>query len=85
MVTLQQDIAKKFISALEEGKELDSDKVEEIRKLLSDDKKIKADDFVKIFSTPVRRVPRNSQARHQLRKGNLRDLRPEWNRQERCH
>ncbi|GAA5665612.1 MULTISPECIES: hypothetical protein [Alphaproteobacteria] len=53
MVTLQQDIAKKFISALEEGKELDSDKVEEIRKLLSDDKKIKADDFVKIFSTPV--------------------------------
>ncbi len=53
MVTLQQDIAKKFISALEEGKEFDSDKVEEIRKLLSDDKKIKADDFVKIFSTPV--------------------------------
>ena len=53
MATLQQDIATKFISALEEGKEVDSDKIEEIRKLLSDDKKIKADDFVKIFSTPV--------------------------------
>ncbi|WP_169313676.1 hypothetical protein [Polymorphum gilvum] len=53
MATLQQDIATKFISALEEAKEVDSDKIEEIRKLLSDDKKIKADDFVKIFSTPA--------------------------------
>lgn len=53
MATLQQDIATKFISALEEGKEVDSDKIEEIRKLLSDDKKIKADDFVRILSTPA--------------------------------
>lgn len=53
MATLQQDIATKFISALEEEKEVDSDKIEKIRKLLSDDKKIKADDFVKIFSTPA--------------------------------
>jgi len=53
MTTLQQDIATKFISALEEGKEVHSDKIEEIRKLLSDDKKIKVDDFVKIFTTPA--------------------------------
>lgn len=53
MATLQQDIATKFISALEEGKEVDSDKIKEIRKLLSDERKIKADDFVKIFSAPV--------------------------------
>lgn len=53
MATLQQDIATKFISALEEGKKFDSYKIEEIRKILLDDKKIKADDFVKIFSAPA--------------------------------
>lgn len=53
MVTLQQKIAEKFLSSLAEGKEVDPEKIEQIRKLLADGKKPKADDFVKIFTAPI--------------------------------
>jgi hypothetical protein len=53
MPTLQQDIAEKFLATLAEGKEVDPEKIELIRKLLADGKRPKADDLVKIFSTPV--------------------------------
>jgi hypothetical protein len=52
MATLQQNIAKKFLESLAEGKEVDPEKIEQIRKLLADGKKSKADDFMKIFSAP---------------------------------
>ena len=53
MATLQQNIANKFLAILAEGKDVDPGKIEQIRKLLADGKKPKADDFVKIFSAPV--------------------------------
>ncbi|MER8461018.1 hypothetical protein NKJ93_25715 [Mesorhizobium sp. M0028] len=53
MVTLYQNIASKFLAALAEDQKVDSDKIEQIRKLLANGKKLKAEDFVKIFSTPA--------------------------------
>ena len=52
MATLQQKIAQKFLATLAEGKDVDSEKIEKIRKLLADSRKPKADDFMKIFSAP---------------------------------
>ena len=53
MATLQQQIAEKFLAKLAESKHLDSDKIAQLKKLLSDNKKPKADDFVKVFSLPA--------------------------------
>jgi predicted transcriptional regulator len=53
MATLQQQIAEKFLAKLAESKQVDADKIEQLRKLLSDSKKVKADEFVKIFSLPA--------------------------------
>lgn len=53
MPTLYQNIANKFLAALAEDQKVDSDKIEQIRKLLANGKKLKADDFVKIFSAPA--------------------------------
>jgi hypothetical protein len=53
MVTLQQQIAEKFLAKLAESKEVDASKIEQLRALLADSKKIKADDFIKIFSLPA--------------------------------
>ena len=53
METLQQKIANKFLATLCEGKALDENKVEQLRKLLADSKKPKSDDFIKIFSAPA--------------------------------
>jgi len=50
MATLQQKIGEKFLATLAEGKALDAEKIEELRKLLADGKKPKADDFAKIFT-----------------------------------
>ncbi len=50
MATLQQKIGEKFLSTLAEGKAVDAEKIEQIRKLLAEAKKPKADDFVKIFA-----------------------------------
>jgi hypothetical protein len=53
MATLQQQIAEKFLAKLSESKELDAERIDELRSLLADSKKLKADEFVKIFSRPV--------------------------------
>lgn len=49
---LQQQIAEKFLARVAESKEVDAEKIDQIRSLLADGKKIKPDDFVKIFSLP---------------------------------
>ncbi len=53
MATLQQQIAEKFLAKLAESKDADAKKIEQLRKLLADSKKVKADDFVKIFALPA--------------------------------
>ncbi|MCA9464098.1 MAG: hypothetical protein KC643_01405 [Nitrospira sp.] len=53
MTTLQQKIAEKFLAKLAGSKDVDTAKVEELRILLADGKKPKADDFVSIFSLPA--------------------------------
>jgi len=53
METLRQKIASKFLATLREGKALDENKVEQLRKLLADSKKPKPDDFIKIFAAPA--------------------------------
>jgi predicted transcriptional regulator len=53
MATLQQQIAEKFLAKLAEAKEVDAAKIEQLRALLAEGKKPKADDFVRIFSLPA--------------------------------
>jgi preprotein translocase subunit Sss1 len=53
MATLQQQIAEKFLDKLAESKNVDAEKIGQIRALLSSSKKPKADEFVKIFSLPA--------------------------------
>jgi hypothetical protein len=52
MATLQQQIAEKFFAKLAESKSIDSEKIEQLRKLLAESKKLKAEELVKIFSLP---------------------------------
>ena len=53
MPTLQQQIAEQFLAALSKSKEMDPEKIDQLRILLANNKKPKADDFVKVFSQPV--------------------------------
>ena len=53
MATLQQQIAEKFLAKLAESKDVDAEKIDQLRKLLADSKKLKVDEFVKIFSLPA--------------------------------
>jgi hypothetical protein len=53
MATLQQQIAEKFLAKLAESKDVDAGKIGQLKKLLADPKKLKADDFVKVFSAPA--------------------------------
>jgi hypothetical protein len=53
MVTLQQQIAKKFLAKLSESKDVDKEKIDQLRTLLVDGKKIKAEELVRIFSLPA--------------------------------
>jgi hypothetical protein len=53
MATLQQQIAEKFLTKLSESKDMDAEKIDQLRSLLADSKKLKADEFVKIFSLPA--------------------------------
>ncbi len=54
MATLQQQIAEKFLVKLAQSKGVDAEKLDQLRTLLADSgKKLKADDFVKIFSAPA--------------------------------
>jgi hypothetical protein len=53
MVTLQQQIATKFLAKLAESKDVDQEKIDQLRTLLVDGKKVKAEDLVRIFSLPA--------------------------------
>jgi hypothetical protein len=53
MATLQQKIADKFLKKLEESKKVDPEKIDQLRSLLADGKKLKADKVVEIFSLPA--------------------------------
>lgn len=53
MSTIQQQIAEKFLARLALSTDVDAEKIEQIRNLLADGKKPKADDFVKIFTFPA--------------------------------
>jgi hypothetical protein len=53
MATLQQQIAGKFLAKLAESKKVDADKIDQLRALLADSKKLKAEEFVKVFSLPA--------------------------------
>jgi hypothetical protein len=53
MGTLQQQVASKFLAKLAESQQVDAGKIQQLRKLLTDSKKPKADDFVKIFTLPA--------------------------------
>ena len=51
MGTLQQQIAAKFLTRLAESKCVDADRIEQLRRLLANNKKLKADDLVRLFSS----------------------------------
>jgi hypothetical protein len=53
MATLQQQIAETFLAKLAESKAMDAEKIDKLRTLLSNSKKPKADDLVKIFTLPA--------------------------------
>jgi hypothetical protein len=53
MPTLQQHVADKFLARLAASGALDTDRIEQLRTLLAGNKKIKADDLVKLFSQPA--------------------------------
>jgi hypothetical protein len=50
MATLQQQIADRFLGRLAESKEVSAETIEKLRLSLAADKKLKAEDYVKIFS-----------------------------------
>lgn len=53
MSNLQQQIAEKFLASLAESKNLDTDKIDQLRQLLTRGKKPKADEFIRIFAVPA--------------------------------
>jgi hypothetical protein len=53
MATLQQQIAEKFLAKLAESKDVEAQIIDQLRILLADSKKLKADDLVKVFSQPA--------------------------------
>ena len=50
MPTLQQTVVKTFLADLADKKSLGEGKIEALQKLLAENLKVKADDFVKIFT-----------------------------------
>jgi hypothetical protein len=53
MSTLEQQIAEKFLAKLADREDFDAEKVAQLRSLLAESKKPKADDLVQIFSLPA--------------------------------
>jgi hypothetical protein len=51
MTTLYQQIGEKFLAELEKSPDVSLEKLEALRPLFADSKKLKADDLVKIFSS----------------------------------
>jgi hypothetical protein len=52
MPTLHRQIADKFLAKLADSKEVDTGKIEALKALLADTKRLKADEFVKVFTQP---------------------------------
>jgi hypothetical protein len=52
-MTLQQVIAEKFLAKISESRNLDAEKIEKLRSLLADRKRLKAEEFIRIFSLPA--------------------------------
>jgi hypothetical protein len=52
MATLQQRIAEKFLAKLTECKDVDDEKISQLRSLIANSKRLRAEEFVKIFSLP---------------------------------
>jgi hypothetical protein len=50
MTSLKQTIVEKFLADLAARKSLDEHKINALRKVLAENPKIKADDFLKIFA-----------------------------------
>ena len=53
MVTLDKQIADIFLTKLAQSKDVDAAVIEQLRILFAAGKKLRADDIVRIFSTPV--------------------------------
>jgi hypothetical protein len=51
--TLHQKIAERFLAKLAESKDLDAEKIDQLRDVLADKKKIKAENLIKIFNLPI--------------------------------
>ena len=51
MTTLYQQIGEKFLAELGKSPDVSPEKLEALRPLFADSKKVKADDLVKIFSS----------------------------------
>jgi hypothetical protein len=53
MATLQHTIAKKFLAKLSKPPDEDAAKIDQLKALLANGKKVKAEELVKIFSLPA--------------------------------
>ena len=53
MPTLQQQVTEKFLTKLAETDTLEPERIEELRALLAGGKKVKAEELVKLFSSPA--------------------------------
>jgi hypothetical protein len=53
MSTLHQHITEKFLSKLTESDDVDLVTVDKLRTLFSENKKVKPEDFIKIFTLPL--------------------------------
>jgi ribosomal protein S7 len=52
MATLQKQITEKFLVKLKESGEIHGDTVEQLQELMSNGKKLKADEIIKVFQQP---------------------------------
>jgi hypothetical protein len=53
MATLQRTIAEKFLAKLSKSPDVDKAKIDQLKALLADGKKVKVDELVRIFSLPA--------------------------------
>ncbi len=53
MATIQQNIREAFFAHLTESDSVDAQKIEQLRALMDNGKKLKLDDVVKLFSSPA--------------------------------
>lgn len=53
MATIQQHIRDTFLTMLATSGSVDANKIDQLRVLMDDGKKLKPDDIVKLFSSPA--------------------------------